>query len=77
MLTKSFTTEFKKLGGKIVTTQYFQSGDKDFNSTLTTVKGKNPDAVYLPGYYTELGLVLKQAREMGIKVPFVGGDGMG
>lgn len=76
-LTKSFTTEFKKLGGKIVTTQYFQSGDKDFNSTLTTVKGKNPDAVYLPGYYTELGLVLKQAREMGIKVPFVGGDGMG
>jgi branched-chain amino acid transport system substrate-binding protein len=76
-LTKSFTKEFKKLGGKVVTTQYFQSGDKDFNSTLTTIKGKKPDALYLPGYYTEIGLILKQAREMGLNVPVVGSDGMG
>lgn len=76
-LTKSFSAEFKKLGGKVVTTQYFQAGDKDFNSTLTTVKNKKPDAIYLPGYYTEIGLVVKQAREMGISVPMVGGDGMG
>lgn len=51
-LTKSFTKKFKMLGGKVVTTQYFQSGDKDFNSTLTTIKGKKPDVLYLPGYYT-------------------------
>lgn len=76
-LTKSFTKEFTKLGGKVVTTQYFQSGDKDFNSTLTTIKGKKPEAIYLPGYYTEIGLVLKQAREMGLNVPVVGADGMG
>ncbi len=59
-----------------MTTQYYQSGDKDFNAMLTTIKSKKIDAIYAPGYYSELGLVIKQARQSGIKVPFIGADGM-
>lgn len=76
-LNKAFTAEYKKLGGKIVTTQSFQSGDKDFNSAITSIKSKKPAALYVPGYYAEIGLILKQAREAGLNVPIVGGDGMG
>ena len=67
-LAKAFKKKFK---GNIVTTQYYQSGDKDFNAMLTTIKSKKIDAIYAPGYYSELGLVIKQARQSGIKVPFI------
>lgn len=72
-LAKAFKKKFK---GNIVTTQYYQSGDKDFNAMLTAIKSKKIDAIYAPGYYSELGLVIKQARQSGIKVPFIGADGM-
>ena len=65
-LAKAFKKKFK---GNIVTTQYYQSGDKDFNAMLTAIKSKKIDAIYAPGYYSELGLVIKQARQSGIKVP--------
>jgi branched-chain amino acid transport system substrate-binding protein len=72
-LAKAFKKEFS---GKVVSTQYFQEGDKDFNAILTSIKNKGFDAIYAPGYYSEIGLIVKQARQMGIKTPIVGSDGM-
>lgn len=71
-LTKAFKKEFK---GQVVATEYYQSGDKDFNATLTKLKSKNFDAIFVPGYYSEAGLIVKQARQMGITAPIVGADG--
>ncbi|WEV71032.1 ABC transporter substrate-binding protein [Lactobacillus sp. ESL0785] len=72
-LAKAFKQTFK---GKIVDSQTYSEGDKDFNAVLTSFKGKKIDAIYVPGYYTEAGLIIKQARQMGIKVPIIGSDGM-
>ena len=72
-LTKAFK---KKFAGKVAVTEYYQSGDKDFNAMLTNIKNKKIDAIYTPGYYSELGLLIKQARQSGIKVPIIGADGM-
>ena len=52
----------------------YQTGDKDFTAQLTNLKAKNPDAVFAPGNFTESALLVKQARQLGIKVPFMGGD---
>ena len=55
---------------------YSGSGkDKDFRAQLTAIKAAQPDAIFVPGYYTEAGLIGKQARILGIKVPLLGGDG--
>lgn len=72
-LAKAFKKTYK---GKVVDSQTYSAGDKDFNAVLTSFKSKNVDAIYVPGYYTEIGLIIKQARQMGINVPIVGGDGM-
>ena len=74
-LTQFFKEAFVKLGGQIVTEQSYGSGDTDFRSQLTAIKAKKPQAIYLPGYYTEAGLIARQARELGLKVPILGGDG--
>jgi len=66
---------FTKLGGKIVATQSYQEGDQDFNAQLTSLKGANPEVIFVPGYYNDVGLIAKQARDKGITVPLVGGDG--
>ncbi|GFH40451.1 ABC transporter substrate-binding protein [Pseudolactococcus insecticola] len=66
----------KNYDGKIVDTLSFQGGDKDFQAALTKVKNKDFDAIALIGYYAEGGLITKQAREMGITQPIVGGDGI-
>ncbi|MFD1672107.1 ABC transporter substrate-binding protein [Agrilactobacillus yilanensis] len=71
-LIKAFKKEYK---GKVVVTEYYQSGDKDFNTLLTKLKGKEFDALFVPGYYSEAGLIVRQAREMGITQPIVGADG--
>jgi branched-chain amino acid transport system substrate-binding protein len=70
-----FIATFRELGGKIVDDQSYKAGDQDFKAQLTTIKGKNPQAIYVPGYYTEVALMARQARELGIKVPLMGGDG--
>lgn len=70
-----FTEKYKSLGGNIIAEQTYQSGDVDFKAQLTQIKSKNPDGLYIPGYYTEVGLIAKQARELGIKAIFMGGDG--
>ena len=74
-LANFFSETFKKLGGVISVDQSYSSGDVDFKAQLTAVRAKNPDAIMVPGYYTEVGLIARQARELGIKVPLLGGDG--
>lgn len=73
-LTKAFKDEYK---GKIVAEENFTEGDKDFQAVLTKIKDKDFNVLYIPGYYTEAGLIIKQAREMGIETPIVGADGFG
>lgn len=64
-----------KNGGTIVSEQSYSSGDQDFKAQLTSIKASNPEAIFVPGYYNEVGLVARQARELGITVPILGGDG--
>jgi branched-chain amino acid transport system substrate-binding protein len=70
-----FANKFKELGGEIVADLSFKAGDKDFKAQLTAIKGKKPEAIYVPGYYTEVALVGRQTRELGMKQPLMGGDG--
>lgn len=74
-LAQYFIETFKKLGGEIVIDQSYSAGDIDFKSQLTSIKTKGPEAIFVPGYYTEVGLIGRQARELGMKVPLLGGDG--
>ena len=76
-LAKFFVEAFKKLTNDpncIVDTANYQTGDKDFTAVLTNLKAKNPDAVFAPGNFTESALLIKQARQLGINAPFMGGD---
>ena len=70
-----FLSKFKELGGTIVNDQSYKAGDQDFKAQLTAIKAKAPEAIYVPGYYTDVALIARQARELGIKVPLMGGDG--
>ncbi len=70
-----FTRTFTGLGGEIVADVSFKAGNQDFKSQLTALKGKNPELIYVPAYYTDVALIARQARELGIKVPLAGGDG--
>ncbi len=74
-LSDFFEKEFKAAGGEIIEVQSYSAGDKDFKAQLTAIKSKNPDAIFIPGYYTDVGLIAIQAREIGITVPLFGGDG--
>ena len=74
-LAKFFTDEFTRLGGTVVIEQAYSSNDQDFRAQLTSIKARNPQAVVIPGYYTEAGLIARQARELGLKQPLIGGDG--
>jgi len=74
-LAKYFRDTFEAAGGTIAVEQKYSEGDKDFRAQLTAVKAANVEAVFLPGYYTESALIVRQARELGINVPFLGGDG--
>ncbi|HQA50930.1 MAG TPA: ABC transporter substrate-binding protein [Syntrophomonadaceae bacterium] len=74
-LAKYFKEEFTSKGGTIVAEEGFVNGDKDFRATLTKIKSANPEFIYVPGYYTEVAVLIKQAREMGITCPIGGGDG--
>jgi len=74
-LAKYFKESFVKNGGTIVAEEGFVNGDKDFKAALTKIKGKNPEFIYVPGYYTEVSVLIKQARDLGITAPIGGGDG--
>jgi branched-chain amino acid transport system substrate-binding protein len=74
-LSTYFINHFSKTGGKIAAQQKFNGGDKDFRAQLTSIKGANPDGIFIPGYYTDVGLIVAQARQLGINLPMFGGDG--
>jgi branched-chain amino acid transport system substrate-binding protein len=74
-LAKFFKEGFTKDGGKIVAEGNYSHGDKDFNAQLTAIKAANPDGIFVPGYYTEVGLIVLQARQLGLTCPIFGGDG--
>jgi branched-chain amino acid transport system substrate-binding protein len=74
-LADNFVTAFTKLGGEIVANQSYTTTDTDFKAQLTSIKAQNPDGIFIPGYYNQVGTIGRQARELGIKVPLLGGDG--
>jgi branched-chain amino acid transport system substrate-binding protein len=74
-LTTTITRVFTSLGGQIVATANYSNGDSDFRSQLTQVRSKNPEAIFVPGYYTDVGQIAIQSRDLGMKQPLLGGDG--
>jgi branched-chain amino acid transport system substrate-binding protein len=70
-----FSQAFKKLGGRITNDQEYTSGDIDFKEQLVQIRRDKPQAIYIPGYYSEVGLIARQARQLGIEATFLGGDG--
>src|SRR4030067_1762922 len=74
-LAEYFKKTFEELGGKVVGQESYSEGDIDFKAQLTALKAKKPETIFIPGYYTEAGLIARQTRELGIKAPLTGGDG--
>lgn len=74
-LAENFRKTFTKAGGKIVGQEAYVAGDTDFKAILTRIKGDKFDVIYVPGYYQEVGPLIKQAREQGIEATILGGDG--
>lgn len=74
-LTQFFETEFTKLGGKVVAKEAYTQTDPDFKGQLTKIRNLNPDVIYIPGYYGQVGIIAKQARELDMNMPLLGGDG--
>jgi branched-chain amino acid transport system substrate-binding protein len=74
-LQEEFGKAFKELGGEIVATETYQAGDQDFSAQLTAIRAAEPEVIFIPGYYTDVGNIAIQARKLGITVPLLGGDG--
>ncbi|MGV3754194.1 MAG: ABC transporter substrate-binding protein [Verrucomicrobiota bacterium] len=74
-LAKFFKEKYLANGGTITSELDYNGGDKDFKAQLTTIRGGSPDAVFVPGYYTDVALICIQAKQLGLNVPLLGGDG--
>jgi len=74
-LAQSFIDEFETLGGEIVGSEGYGTGDQEFRPTLNNFKNSGAELIYIPGYYQKVGLIVRQAREIGLDVPLLGGDG--
>jgi branched-chain amino acid transport system substrate-binding protein len=74
-LTTTITRVFTSLGGQIVANASYSNGDSDFRSQLTAVRAKNPEAIFVPGYYGDVAQIAIQSRDLGMKQPLLGGDG--
>lgn len=74
-LGRAFEETYTTGGGTIVSKEAYSAGDTDFRAVLTNIKADNPEVIYVPGYYEEVGLIVRQARELGINAPILGGDG--
>lgn len=70
-----FKRSFTSLGGEIVSEQSYTQGDRDFSGQLTAIRAANPEVIYVPGYYGEVGVISNQTKQLGIKAPLLGGDG--
>ncbi len=75
-LSAFFKRSFEKLGGVIVSEQRYSSGDSDFTAQLTEIISKNPDVVFMPAYFAEGAIIMKQAQELGADFTFMGADAM-
>jgi branched-chain amino acid transport system substrate-binding protein len=74
-LTEYFELSFAKLDGHIVVQQSYSQGDADFRGQLSLIKSANPDVIYIPGYYGDVAIIAKQARQLGLTIPLLGADG--
>jgi branched-chain amino acid transport system substrate-binding protein len=74
-LAKAFEDVYTTLGGAIVARQSYSKGDSDFHAQLTAFKAAKPDVILVPGYYNDVAPIAVQARELGITIPLLGGDG--
>jgi branched-chain amino acid transport system substrate-binding protein len=74
-LADAYRSVLEKSGGKVVAEEAYQQKDTDFKPTLTKLRAAKPDAIFIPGYYQEVGLIVKQARELGMTMPLLGSDG--
>jgi branched-chain amino acid transport system substrate-binding protein len=74
-LTDSVMKHFTALGGEVLDPVSYSTGDSDFKAVLTQVRSQKPDAVFVTGYYPEAAIIARQARELGMKMPLLGGDG--
>src|SRR6185436_7436886 len=70
-----FMDEFKKLGGTVAAKESYEEGANDFRAQLTKIKSAQPDFLFVPGYYADAAKIAKQARDLGIDIPLLGGDG--
>lgn len=70
-----FKQNIPGLGAEIVSEQSYSEGDTDFRAQITAMKSTNPEGIFIPGYYTEVGLIAKQVREQNINAVLIGGDG--
>lgn len=74
-LKDDFIKSYTAMGGKIASEQAYTGGDQDFSAQLTNIRAAHPQAVFVPGYYTDVGNIALQARKLGLDVPLLGGDG--
>jgi branched-chain amino acid transport system substrate-binding protein len=74
-LTEFFELGFAKLDGEIVAKQSYSQGDADYRGQLSAIKAAAPDVIYIPGYYGDVAIIAKQARQLGLTVPLLGADG--
>ncbi|MBC7932675.1 MAG: ABC transporter substrate-binding protein, partial [Rubrivivax sp.] len=74
-MTQYFVEEFGRLGGTVIDRQAYTQTDPDFKGQLTAIRAKKPDVIFVPGYYGQVGVIAKQAKELNIKAPLLGGDG--
>lgn len=74
-LANFFAESYKQLGGQIVADLAYSSGDMDFKTQITAIKREKPDLLFVPGYYTEVGLIARQVKDLGFKGTLLGGDG--
>ena len=75
-LSKYFNKSFTKLGGQVVSTLNYQSGDQDFTAQLTKIISEKPDVLFIPSYFAEGAIIMKQAKELGATFKIMGGDAM-
>ncbi len=74
-LTDSITKEFTALGGQVLDPVSYSTGDADFKAVLTNIRSERPDVIFATGYYPEAAIIVRQARELGMTMPILGGDG--
>ncbi len=74
-LAEAFRESFTSMGGRVISEPKYAEGDSDFSAQLTAIRPQNPDVLFVPGYYTDAGLIARQARSLGVKSVLLGADG--